>query len=300
MTILSGSSAMPPTSANSLQRALRRRIQARRVARRDSRFHTALRVDPQAPVLVLSPHWDDAVLDCWSLLTGAPECTVVNIFAGSPPPGFLTLWDAITGASDSAEQTRARLAEDAVALALAKRTPVNLPFLDNQYRTQPGPPLEQLDRALCAQVPGASHVYVPAGVGGHPDHKLVRRYGRMLVRAGMPVTLYVDLPYCVTHGWPHWVDASEPDPNLNIDAFWLSFLDGVPEMPTLRSAHVERLDDDAAAAKLAAMRSYRTQFPALNGGAKQMLADPAVHRFEVRWELVGDGTGRAQAQPNPS
>lgn len=300
MTILSGSSAMPPTSANSLQRALRRRIQARRVARRDSHFHTILRVDPQAPALVLSPHWDDAVLDCWSLLTGAQECTVVNIFAGSPPPGFLTLWDAITGASDSAEQTRARLAEDASALALAKRTPVNLPFLDNQYRTQPGPPLEQLDRALCAQVPGASHVYVPAGVGGHPDHKLVRRYGRMLVRAGMPVTLYVDLPYCVTHGWPHWVDASEPDPNLNVDAFWLSFLDGVPEMPPLRSAHVERLDDDDAAAKLAAMRSYRTQFPALNGGAKQMLADPAVHRFEVRWELVGDGTGRAQAQPNPS
>ncbi len=291
---------MPPARANSLQRVLRRRIQARRVAQRDGRFHTILRVDPQAPALVLSPHWDDAVLDCWSILADEQECNVVNVFGGSPPPGRLTLWDAITGAEDSAAQTHARLAEDAAALALAKRTPINLPFLDNQYRAQPGPPLEQLDSALCAQVPSASHVYVPAGVGGHPDHKLVRRYGRMLARAGMPVSLYVDLPYCVTHGWPHWVQGGEPEANRNVNAFWLSFLEGVPEMPPLRSAHVERLDDDAAAAKLAAMRTYRTQFPALDGGTKQMLADPAVHRFEVRWELTTDGGDKPSAQSNPS
>jgi LmbE family N-acetylglucosaminyl deacetylase len=287
---------MAPARANSLQRALRRRIQARRVTLQDSRFHTMLRVDPGAPALVLSPHWDDAVLDCWSLLSSEAEVNVVNVFAGSPPPGRVTLWDSITGASDSAAQTRARLAEDAVALARAKRTPVNLPFLDNQYRTRPGPPLSELDRALGAEVPSASRVYAPAGVGGHPDHQIVRRYGRMLWREGMPVTLYVDLPYCVTHGWPDWVEGSEPDANRNVDAFWLSFLQGVPEMPPLRSAHVERLDDAAASAKLAAMRCYGTQFPALNGGAQQILANPATHRFEVRWDLpVGDGRSRAQS-----
>jgi LmbE family N-acetylglucosaminyl deacetylase len=280
---------MPPARANSLRRALHRRVQARRVAMRDSRFQSILGFDSHAPALVLSPHWDDAVLDCWSLLSRDDELNVVNIFAGSPPPGRLTLWDSITGASDSAEQTRARLAEDATALACANRTPLNLAFLDNQYRGQPGPPLQALDRALVAEVPNASHVYVPAGVGGHPYHMLVRRYGRMLARSGMPVTLYVDLPYCVTHGWPHWVLGSEPDRNLNVDAFWLSFLAGVPEMPPLRSAHVERLDDASASAKLAAMTCYRTQFPALNGGAKQMLSDPAIHRFEVRWDLVADG-----------
>ncbi len=292
---------MPSASANSLRRALRRRVQSRRLALRDRRFHTILRVDPQAPALVLSPHWDDAVLNCWSILTNARECNVVNVFAGSPPPGRLTLWDAITGAEDSAAQTRARLAEDASALALAKRTPVNLPFLDNQYRTQPGPSLRELDRALFARVPSASHVHVPAGVGGHPDHKLVRRYGRMLAYTGMPVSLYVDLPYCVTHGWPHWVLGGEPEANLDVDAFWLSFLEGVPEMPPLRSARIERLDEATAAAKLVAMQTYRTQFPALNGGARQMRADPAVHRVEVRWELVGnDGNRPLAAQSGPS
>jgi LmbE family N-acetylglucosaminyl deacetylase len=280
---------MPPARANSLKRALHRRIRAWQVARLDSRMRPTVRLDASAPALVLSPHWDDAVLDCWGPLSADAQLNVVNVFAGSPPPGSTTLWDSITGAGDSAQRTRERMAEDATALARAKRTPVNLSFLDNQYRTQSRVPLQQIDGALVQHIPSASRVYVPAGVGGHPDHLLVRRYGRMLARAGMPVTLYVDLPYCVTHGWPHWVDGSEPQPNLDVDAFWLSFLGDVPEMPALSSAHVERLDDAAAAAKLAAMRCYATQFPALDGGAKHMLADPAVHRFEVRWDLAPRG-----------
>jgi len=267
-------------------------MRARRVAQEENRFQPSLRTDPHAPELVLSPHWDDAVLDCWSLLSGDRELNVVNVFAGTPPAGRLTLWDAVTGATDSAQRTAERASEDAVALARAGRTPRNLPFFDAQYRTPPGPSLERIDSAVSAEVDGASRVYVPAGLGSHPDHLLVRRYGRMLWRAGMPVTLYADLPYCVQHGWPHWVEGREPEQNRNIDAFWQSYLEDVPEMPPLRSAHIERLDEPTASAKLEAMICYRTQFPALDGGAKQLLSDPAIHGFEVRWELVRDGGER--------
>jgi hypothetical protein len=277
---------MPPARANSLKRALYRRLLSRRVAAKDSRFHTSLQTDPGAPPLLLSPHWDDAVLDCWKLLSSDQQLNVVNVFAGTPAAGRMTLWDSITGAVDSAERTHERKAEDALALARAKRKPLNLPFLDSQYRTRPGPTLQALDRTLCSQVPSASRVYVPAGLGSHPDHLMVRRYGRTLARAGMPVTLYADLPYCVAHGWPHWVQGGEPEPNRNVDAFWSSFLEGVSEMPPLRSAHVERLDEQTASAKLAAMVCYRTQFPALDGGSKRMLSDPAIHGFEVHWDLL--------------
>jgi LmbE family N-acetylglucosaminyl deacetylase len=280
---------------HTLPRTLYRRVRARRAAHEESRFHTSLRIDPHAPELLLSPHWDDAVLDCWSLLASDRELNVANVFAGVPPPGRLTLWDAVTGASDSAQRATERTAEDAVALARAGRKGRNLPFLDAQYRAPPGPSLDRLDRALSAELDGASRVYVPAGLGSHPDHLLVRRYGRMLCRAGMPVTLYADLPYCVVHGWPHWVEGREPEPNRNIDAFWLSYLDDVPEMPPLRHAHVERLDEPTASAKLEAMICYRTQFPALNGGAKQLLSDPAIHGFEVSWQLTRD----AGEQPAP-
>ena len=57
-------------------------------------------------------------------------------------------------------------------------------------------------------------------------------------------------------------------------------------MPVLRSARVERLDDQRAAAKLEAMRCYATQLPALDYGAGGVLVDPAIHRFEVSWELT--------------
>jgi LmbE family N-acetylglucosaminyl deacetylase len=277
---------MTPPRPQALARRAYQRTRSLRTAREEGSFRTAIRSDPRAPALILSPHWDDAVLDCWSLLAGEGELAVVNVFAGVPAPGRVTLWDSITGAEDSARRASERIAEDAAALRRAGRTPVNLGFLDLQYRRGETPGLAALDGAISGAVSAAARVYAPAGIGSHPDHKLARRYARMLLREGLPVTLYAELPYCVMHGWPAWVDGREPQPNRNVDAFWLSFLEEVPELPALRSAHVERLDDAAAAAKLEAMRCYATQFPALDYGARGLLADPEIHRYEVRWELA--------------
>jgi len=269
-----------------LPRKLYRRSQALRQQREERRFRTRLRPDPDAPELLLSPHWDDAVLDCFTLLDSDRELRVVNVFAGVPPAGKLTLWDAITGATDSAARARERLAEDAVALARAGREPVNLALLDAQYRPDPQAlRLHELDSALSAQVRSASRLYVPAGIGAHPDHVFVRRYGRLLLRFGVPVTLYADLPYCIFHGWPRWVDGEERDLAPNVDAYWESFLGAVEEMPPLQDAEIVRLDEAQREAKLAAMRSYRTQYPSLNYGARVVLGDPAINGFEVRWEL---------------
>jgi LmbE family N-acetylglucosaminyl deacetylase len=275
-----------------LPRRIYRGVRARRSAGEERRFETLLRHEPRAPALLLSPHLDDAVLDCWSLLAGAGELRVVNLFAGVPPPGRLAIWDAITGASDSATRMGERLAEDARALARAGVKPLNLQLLDTQYRFGVPPPrLDQLDRELAGSFASASRVFAPAGIGSHPDHLFSRRYARMLLRAGFPVTLYAELPYCILHGWPHWVEGREPEPNRDVDPFWLSFLEDVPEMPPLRSAHVERLDAASAAAKLEAMRSYETQFPALNYGARPVLEDPGIHSLEVRWELTAPVAG---------
>ncbi len=273
-------------NATDILRGLYRRSRDLRRGYRESRLHLQLIHDPSGPDLLLSPHFDDAVLDCWSVLSGERRLEVRNVFAGVPSRSRPTPWDAITGARDSAARTRERIAEDALALARAGRTPVNLPLLDAQYRARPSAlEVADLDRALAATLDGASRIYVPAAIGGHPDHQLARRYARMLLRAGFPVTLYADLPYCVLHGWPAWVDGREPDPYRNVDAFWMTFLQDVPEMPPLRSANVKRLDDAAASAKLEAMRCYRTQFPSLSYGARDLLADPEIHRFEVFWEL---------------
>jgi hypothetical protein len=250
------------------------------------RFRTRLRVDATAAPVLLSPHWDDAVFDCWALLTDPAELTVVNVFAGVPPAGRLTRWDRVTGAVESARRARERIAEDAEALARAGRAAIDLPLLDAEYREPgPPPPLHDIDRALAGVLSTTSRVYAPAALGQNEDHRLVRRYARALLGRGVPVSLYADLPYCVVHGWPYWVSGVERDPFRDVDAFWRTLLVDVPELRDLRAGRVTRLDDERAAAKLAAMRAYRTQFPSLDGGATGLLGNPATHRFEVVWEL---------------
>lgn len=49
------------------------------------------------------------------------------------------------------------------------------------------------------------------------------------------------------------------------------------------AADVVRLSASAARAKLAAMRTYGTQFPTLDRGPLGRLSDPRVHGFEVFW-----------------
>lgn len=273
-------------TASRVSNAIARRWQAAHRRTVERRFRTSLRFDPRSPALLLSPHWDDAVLDCWSLLTADADLAVVNVFAGVPTPGRLTRWDMVTGAVESASRARERIAEDREALALAGRTAINLELLDAEYR-EPGPPpsLSDMDSALVDAVATVSRVYAPAALGANRDHRLLRWYVRTLARRGMPVSLYADLPYCVVHGWPHWVDGSEPDPHRDVDAFWRTLLVDAPELRDLRSARVTRLSDEDAAAKLLAMRTYRTQFASLDGGATELLSNPATHRFEVVWNL---------------
>ena len=46
---------------------------------------------------------------------------------------------------------------------------------------------------------------------------------------------------------------------------------------------VHRLDDEAVARKLEALRAYRTQFAACSGGRLRIVEHPAVRGFEVAW-----------------
>jgi hypothetical protein len=248
------------------------------------RFRTRVSHDAGAPLLLLAPHWDDAVLNCWSLLTSERDVRVINVFAGIPPSGPPRRWDRICGAREASSHARRRAAEDAQALARMGRTPVNVPLLDAEYR-EPGqdPSLDDLDVAVSDSTRVGSEVYAPAALGMNVDHRLVRRYARGLHAQGMPVHLYADVPYCVAHGWPHWVDGGDPDSHRDVDVFWRTFLVDVPELGDLRAASVARLRAEHAAAKLSAMRTYRTQFSALDGGS--VLSNPEIHGFEVFWAL---------------
>ena len=270
-------------------RAFLRESAARAGARlrrlRNRGFRTGLCHERDAPALLLSPHPDDAVLDCWSVLTGPEDLWVVNVFAGVPESGARGHFDRLAGARDSAAHMARRIVEDREALARAGREPVNLHFRALAHRRgRPEPSFALLDAEIRDRVGTVSAVYAPAGLGEpHPDHDMIRCYALALAHQGMPVRLYADVPYSTVYGWPWWVTGTDADPHLDVDAYW-SVSAGGASCPR-SAAQVIRLDGPAAACKLAAMRAYRAEFSVLDRGPVGQLSNPAIHGFEVFWPV---------------
>jgi LmbE family N-acetylglucosaminyl deacetylase len=237
-------------------------------------------------VVILSPHFDDAVLSCWRVLASAGEVLVVNVFAGEPPAGTLGSWDRLAGATDSAAAVRTRIEEDRQALALAGRAAVNLPFLDSQYRELDQAP-EEIVQALRDVVGTGSRIYAPASLGDHHrDHTAVRDAALALRADGAEVELYADLPHATVFGWPRWVlnggSATGTDP---VNERWARQLEGT-NVPVKRMvANTHRLAVEDHAGKLKAVLTYRSQVAPLEHVFGCSLQDPQLLAFEVEWRL---------------
>jgi LmbE family N-acetylglucosaminyl deacetylase len=129
-------------------------------------------------LLVISPHLDDGVFACGSLIASHPSCVVVTVFAGRPPPTqTLTDWDRACGFAPGEDVLGARRAEDRAALYLLGATPMWLDFLDSQYGRAPS--LEtivaEIDSVVSYLRP--QMVAYPLGLF-HSDHLLAYRAAR--------------------------------------------------------------------------------------------------------------------------
>jgi len=140
-------------------------------------------------IVVVSPHFDDAVLGVAHLLGCYPGSTVITVLGGRPPayPGHVTPWDAQGGFVDGDDVVGARQEEDRAALAVLDAVPVWLDFPDHQYLApEERPTPQQVAPALEAAITaaGATAVFLPMGLA-NPDHVLTQRAGR-LARERLP------------------------------------------------------------------------------------------------------------------
>jgi LmbE family N-acetylglucosaminyl deacetylase len=242
-------------------------------------------------VVILSPHLDDAVLSCWSILTSRRPVTVINVFTGAPDAGTpLSRWDRLTGARDPRERGRERVQEDSEVLEKLGCEPINLGFIQDDYRGHPQDAGEVLDGIL-PRVTRSATVYAPSGIGAHPDHLTVRAAAVALHRKGFAVTLYGELPYASHYGWPHWITAAEPNPYLDVTHDWRRILDHAESAVSPEAAEIRRLDPEAQSAKLSAVQGYRTQF----SGMERLLRHDDALAYEVFWPLENRSVGRLQS-----
>lgn len=165
------------------------------------------------PLLIISPHLDDAVLSCGQLMAGRPDCLVATVFTGTPaPPTMLTTYDRSCGFSSAGQAMELRRLEDRNAQAALGAAPLWLNHLDHQYReldiTGPGDALllehvtAQLLEAMAT--PLVSQVIGPLGLA-HPDHLLVAAAYRAALGQRGPIEawVYEDMPSRVL--WPEQV-----------------------------------------------------------------------------------------------
>lgn len=149
------------------------------------------------PMLVLSPHYDDAVLSCGRLIGAYPGCRVLTVFAGLPQDaGMLTDWDNRCGfnSADQAMQMRSR--ENAKALTVLGAWPTDLEWPDAQYRAD----AHGLPAGLAADIgPWLAReprlVSAPLGLF-HEDHVLLSdAVLQAMPLSGAILLLYEDQPY---------------------------------------------------------------------------------------------------------
>jgi LmbE family N-acetylglucosaminyl deacetylase len=218
---------------------------------------------------VVSAHFDDAALSVAHLLQSAgTAATVVTVCGGAPPRGrAVSEWDARSGFGDGREAARVRALEDRRACAVTGARRIRLRHRDGPYRAGRlrGPGIRSaVERALgdgCV-------LWLPAGIGGHPDHLDVRAALLPLARElpGARVRVYADLPYAGSSGYrlPSEVAVA---------------------LPGLQARDV-RLRGDTWERKLAAVRCHASQIgPLQDPGAPNLLAARGVLARERCWSV---------------
>jgi LmbE family N-acetylglucosaminyl deacetylase len=214
--------------------------------------------------LVLSPHFDDAVLSCAGWLEHHPGAVVATVCSGRPGRGVPAdpAWDALAGFVDADQAAEARGAEDREALGQLGAEQRRLGFLDGDYKAVVGRPHEEagvsgsFDAALIEAVGRLLDdlrpqiVLFPLGLV-HPDHVATRQAALASLRARpeLRALTYFDLPYALAYG-----DAAD----RQIRSLRAS---GVDLSDAVRGEDTVRGEDSPA--KERAAGCYRSQLPLL-------------------------------------
>ena len=175
---------------------------------------------PSGPLLLVSPHLDDAVLSCAAIVERAEPAEILTVCAGLPDPPRRGWWDEECGFSSSAESMPARIREDEAAFAGTLHRRRYLTLLELQYverRSDDDAETIAAEIDSWVRMSAEGTVALPAGAGcrsrpivrrilrtfgrpchppQHPDHLYVRDAALVALHDSQAqLVLYEEVPY---------------------------------------------------------------------------------------------------------
>lgn len=148
-------------------------------------------------VLLISPHFDDAVLSAGQFMAERPDCEVITVFAGMPltPERVKTPYDNKCGFDNAQDAMAERQRENDAALALLEATAIDLDFIDSQYENEViKTHVDDIVEALQNIIDENDYEFIMAPIGlGHPDHMKVNE-AVLRLKTDLPIYFWEDLP----------------------------------------------------------------------------------------------------------
>lgn len=168
-------------------------------------------------VLILSPHYDDAVYSCggtiYQLIKQGKSVSILTIMGGIPtlPLSDTPILKDLQQRWDLGDnQVMERRKEDEAAAKILGARALYLDIPDCIYRQYEGQALYPSEESLWGEVQpndpahavlakqdldDYSLIYAPLGAGRHVDHQLVRGWALRLQAQGREIRFYQDYPY---------------------------------------------------------------------------------------------------------
>ncbi|WP_329091818.1 MULTISPECIES: PIG-L deacetylase family protein [unclassified Streptosporangium] len=227
--------------------------------------------------IVVSPHFDDAVLSAAGLLARREgNAAIVTALGGAGET--LSAWDRLCGFASAEETARERRAEDARACEILG---VDQVALDNPDVPAARLPLDDLEAFLTEHVTPRTRVLVPMGIG-NADHEAVRDRALDVLEKldTLEPWVYADLPYAaVVREWgsPAAGEALAASPPVR----------ALAGRHRLRPGPRLRLDGDGWTLKRRAVLAYASQIAPLACDYGEFLAMPGPLQHELVW-VLGD------------
>lgn len=246
-----------------------------------------------ASLIVLSPHYDDAVYSLGGTIAQfvarGDAVTIFTIMAGfpvNPVPDTPVLRDNHARWELSPQEAmQARRGEDQRAAQILGAEVQYLDVLDCLYRVSPetGAALYPSEESLWGDVhpqdatlaklksialpPDVALIYAPLAVGTHVDHQIVRDWGFWLAANGYKVACYEDYPYMRDRAALLRVTA--------VDA----------RLPTEPS--IWEMDETTFTRKVAAMKAYRSQISSF-WESEEAIEDEVRQTFTTDQGILGE------------